>query len=336
MLSRRKGAHATDAGKVTPRTLTRVNATTTDRRSRPAGIVSLVLLAIAAAWLIVSFLSLRVLVAEVVKADSRAIATLITSMSGAVMGAVFGGTCAGHLARISRLGFLTRLPRLVTGAAAGVLVGVAAAGLAYYTFSGTPAVATIVAGVTGIAAIVGGCLAAPRNTDAVFAGLCGTVVVLVVMFARGWFAAEINSMMTPGSYQWVGIAFGVALGMLVGIAAVLVLRLRAPRTTLSGYLAAGAAPGALWLVSEVATRVAAGLLVAKGIEPDPISNLGMELILEAQLNGSLAALFTGGTTAVLAFGTLMSKGGNKKTGRGGKASVPSQTKATNTKSKAKR
>lgn len=321
MLSRRFGAYATDAGMVTPRTLTRVNATTTDRRSRPAGILGLVLLAIAAAWLVVSFLSLRALVAGVVEANPAAIATLITSLSGAIIGAVFGGTAAGHLARTSRLRFLTRLPRLATGAAAGVIVGLAAAGLAYYTFNNTPAVAAIVAGVIGIAAIVGGCLAAPRNSDAVFAGLCGTVVVLLAMFARGWFSEEIGAMMTVNSYRWIGIAFGLLLGALVGITVVAVLRKREPKSTLSGYLVAGIAPGALWLVAEIATKVAGGLMAAKGIEPDPLSEIGMRLSLEAQLNGSLTTLFTGGTTAVLAFGILMPK---KKPG--GKAAVPSQSK----------
>src|SRR5690606_34253635 len=158
-------------------------------------------------------------------------------------GSVFGGTAAGHLARSSGLGFLTRLPRLATGAAAGMLVGVGAAALAYNTFSSSPAVAAIVAGVAGISAIIGGCLAAPRNTDAVLAGLCGTVVVLVTMFLRGWFSEEISAIMSPNSYRWIGIVSGLVLGVVVGLTAVLVLRLRAPGTPLSGFLAAGAAPG---------------------------------------------------------------------------------------------
>ncbi|MGH8879530.1 MAG: hypothetical protein ACRD0P_19640 [Stackebrandtia sp.] len=307
-----------------------MNATTSARRSRPAVVANLVLLAVAAAWLIVSFLSLRVLVAGVVEASPAAIATLITSLSGAIIGAVYAGTCAGHLARTSGPRFLSRLPRLVTGSAAGVIVGIATAALSFYTFGGTPSVATIVAGVAGISAIVGGCLAAPRNNDVVFAGMCATVVVLAAMFGRGWFAEQIGNMMTPDSYLWIGVVFGVVLGMIVGLTALAVLRRRAPRTTLYGYLAAGAAPGALWLVSEVATRIAAGLFVANDIEPDKFSGLGMDLSLAAQLNGSLATLFTGATTAVLAFGILMPSRRSKPARPGSsKAGVPKQTKSRN-------
>jgi hypothetical protein len=308
MLSRRRSVDAAARRPVTPRTLTGVNVKKSAPRSSD-GTWALVLLAVAAVWLGLSFRSMNAFLAAQVEADPGSVPNLVMSLSATVIGAVFAGAVAGHLVTVLPMRWLSGLPRLVTAAGGGVLVGLVAAAAGYSTFAATPAVAAIVAGVAGLSALLGGCAAAPKNTDAVAAGLAATVVLLAFMFLRGWFDEDLLNLLTrqPDTYRWIGIAGGVVAGMCAGLTAYALLRRRRSATKLSGYLLAGAAPGALWLLSEIAIRIAAAFLVNTTSQIDQLSDLLMGQTLEAQLNGSLATLFAGGTTAVLAFGMLLPK-----------------------------
>lgn len=287
------------------------------------GIWAVVLLAIAALWLGLSFQSMNAFLAKEVQNNPGAMPNLIMSLSATVIGAVFAGAVAGHLATIVSSRWLRQLPRIVAAAIGGVIVGLVAAALGYLTFSATPAVAAIVSGVAGIAAVLGGCLAAAKSTNVVAAGLSATVVLLAFMFLRGWFDDDLMNLLTrqPDTYRWIGIATGLVAGLFTGLTAFITLRRRRGGTKLYGHLVAGAAPGALWLLSEIGVRIAGALLLGTTGEIDQLSTLLMGQTLEAQLNGSLATLFAGGTTAVLAFGLLLqpADGGKKK------PAVPAQT-----------
>jgi hypothetical protein len=316
-----------------------VNATKPARRSSSGVIANIVLLVIAALWLVGSFQALRVLVAGSLRTQPESVANLIMSLSGTIAGAVFGGAAAGYLARSAKVRPFTAMSRHVCALSGGVVVGLVTAGLSFYTFGATPAVATIVAGVAGCAAVIGSLFAAAKNRDIVFAGLVGTLLVFVVMFLRGWFGGLVNSLYhsNPDAYRWIAIAAGLVIGLCVGLCGYLVLRRLQPKTSLYGFLAAGAAPGALWMFSEIATRIAAALLVANTAEPDVLSGLMMDQSLQAQLDGSMAALFAGATTTVLAFGLLAPKADAKaKAAKRGTAVPAQKSKAKKTAPDAKR
>ncbi|MGH8791496.1 MAG: hypothetical protein ACRDXX_02470 [Stackebrandtia sp.] len=287
-----------------------MNVSTTEPRAGLGGTGFLVLLALAAVHLGIAFAALGSLLADAVQTDPGQVANLIMSLSTMAIGAVFGGAVAGHLAVVAaahgQSPRFARLPRILLAAWGGAAVGLIAAAVAYATFSSTPAVAAIIAGVAGVSSVLGSLLAAPRHDSVVAASLIATGVLLVLMFLRGWFRSDLADLLLRDgdAYRWISILAGVAAGVGVGLTAYAALRRRRATVGLYGYLAAGAAPGALWVISEISVRVGGAALLSTTDEIDALSDLMLGQSLDAQLNGGLAALFAGATTAVLAFGML--------------------------------
>ena len=265
------------------------------------------LLLVAFAWLGLSLQGMSAFLAADIRDNPGAVPTLVMSLSATIIGSAFLGSVCAHLATGAPWGWIRRIHPLVTGGVTGILAGALAAAVNYAVFSATPTIATIVAGTAGCCALIGALLASRRTRPTVFAGLVATLVLLVLMFLRGWFDNALLNLLTrtPDTYRWVGIAAGVIAGICVGLTAFTVLRRCNPDAKLYTHLGAGALPGLLWLVSEIGVRVAAAMLMGTTQEADELSIFAMRHSLDAQLNGCLAALFAGATTAVLAFGLLL-------------------------------
>ncbi|CAM3336246.1 hypothetical protein [Stackebrandtia soli] len=265
-------------------------------------------------------MGLRTLLGESVTADPSRVVPLIISLSSMVIGVVFAGAVCGLMAASWARGPLAGLPRPVTATVGGVVLGVAAATCGYLVFAGAGAIPIIVAGVAGISGLIGGLLAAPPKGAVIAAGLIGTAALLVFLFLRGWFMTDLLDLLvrTPDTFRWIGIIGGVVAGMLAGLASYLYLRRRNAGTGLYGFMLGGALPGILWLLSEVATRIAGAVLLSYAGQPQLADSLYLGQAGDAQLNGSLAALFTGATTAILAFGLLDGGGAKGKNSKGGK------------------
>ena len=264
---------------------------------------SLVLVLFAMAWLGLAFTSLHALPAQQVAEDSSAMPNLIISLSSVVLGSAYAGGCGAFLAR----GRWYRLPKAAMALTGGAVVAVVVAVVSFLVLSRTPTAGITLAVVTALVALIGALPAVSPSRNVMAAALVAVVVLLLFMFLRGLFQNQLLGMITrdPATYRWIGMAGGLVAGLCAGIAGFVTLRRRRGGTKLYGHLVAGALPGALWLVSEVAIRVAAGVLVADATDIDILSDLLMGQTLEANLNGALATLFAGGTTAVLAFGLLL-------------------------------
>lgn len=310
MLPRRFGVDSAPEQCLNTRTLSAVKLSKTTTRAGLGKTGALILQALVAAHLAIAFVALHNLLADAVRTDPGQVASLVMSLSTMALGAIFAGAVCGHLAVVSSTDSgsarLQRLPRWLPAAVGGAGAGLLAGAAGYLTFSGSPTVAAIVAGVAAASAVLGGLLAAPRHDSVVAAGLIATAILLGFMFLRGWFHSDLAELLLQdgSAYRWISVASGVTAGVAVGLTAYLVLRRRRSPAGLYGYLAAGAAPGVLWVLSEVMVRVGGAALLSTTDEVDELSNLMLSQSLDAQLNGGLATLFTGATTAVLAFGLL--------------------------------
>lgn len=310
MLSRCHHSHAPDPPHVKPRTLTCVKASKTQPVTPIGTAITVSLFAVAAIWLALQLMAMRTLVAGAVRIDPAEVVNLILGLSGLVVGVVFaGGTAGVTMATYGRdsIGFLRSLPRPVTAVLGGLCVSVVMATSGYFTFAQTPGLGVLVGGVVGVAGLLGGGLAAIHSSHLVVAGLAGTAVLLVVFFLRGYFTPEILESLGRGinSYRTLTIIGGLIAGICVGITAFLYLHKKASRTGLYGYIAAGAMPGLLWLVSELITQISATQLSTPATDGQiDLDSLSLQLSAQSQFNGGMTALFAGATTAVLAFGLL--------------------------------
>ncbi|MFD0556038.1 hypothetical protein FB566_1261 [Stackebrandtia endophytica] len=317
-----------------------MKASKTETVSPPGSAITLILFAVAATWLALQLLALRTLVAGAVKVDPSEVANLILGLSGLVVGIVFAGGVAGMAMRNfgpKALGFLANLPRIVTSVLGGLGVAIVMAVATYFTFAETPGLGMLIGGVAGVSGLLGGCLASIRSIHLATAGLTGTAVLLAVFFLRGYFTPELLAGLGRGisAYRTLAIVGGLVAGLCVGLAAFIYLRRRAPQTGLYGYLGAGAAPGVLWLISEIITQITASQLTGPAGEGQiDLDALSLQISAQSQFNGGLAALFTGATTAVLAFGLLIpsknkrnkSAEANSKKPKGGPKTDASSTK----------
>ncbi|GAA4904822.1 hypothetical protein [Stackebrandtia albiflava] len=288
-------------------------------------VATILLSTVAVVWLGLQLLAMRTLLAGAVAADPGQVANLVISLSGLVVGTVYAGGVAGvSLANLADRtgGFLSRPPRIVPAAAGGLGVGVVMATASYLTFAESPDLATLVAATVGVAGLLGGCVGAIRSVPVVTAGLSGTAVLLAVFVLRAYFMDELLSQLgrDVGTYRMVVIVGGLVAGLCVGVTAFLYLRRHTRRVGLYGFILAGATPGALWLLGELVTQIAASWLTLPGEDGTVnLDNLSLALSAASQFNGGLTTLFAGATTAVLAFGILLPKRpSGPATGRGGR------------------
>ncbi|MEV0648998.1 hypothetical protein AB0I28_27465 [Phytomonospora sp. NPDC050363] len=287
----------------------------------PGGATLSALAIVAALWVGLQLDGLRKLLRLVVVDDPQGVVQLVIYLSGIIVGSTFAGAVCGTILLwwlASRpKSWAARQPRYVLGAGGGFLVGVLAGGLVFWTFADKPGVASLVGGVIGITAIVGGLISAARPQIMVAAGLLGGVALLAVWFIRGYRSVQdgILDLLNAGTtardqfnaYGWYGLSTSLLAGFIVGLVVHFYLRRRKARLTLLGHVFAGALPGLMALMAEMLMWIVGNQLLSFAGELSVLDETSIGLASEAQFNGALAVLFAGAMTSLLAVGLLAPK-----------------------------
>ncbi|MCC3762843.1 hypothetical protein K3N28_07130 [Glycomyces sp. TRM65418] len=238
--------------------------------------------------------------------DDTGVVLLANSLFSPIIVAAFAGAVAGVLAAR-----VLRGPQKALAALGFTVIGLAAAAIAYASFSVDAAIALVLALVLLGSAIVGGLFSLPRRSVIVVAGLNAALLLLVFMFARGLFeaASSVSLFSDPlDQYGALGTALPFVAGLACGLCAFLYLRSKQSGVKLLGHLLAGAIPGAIWLVATIIAQIGVGALLGVGLdELAPLDSAFLALSFQWQYNGSMTAMFAGAFCAVLAYGLLMPK-----------------------------
>ncbi|GAA1745529.1 hypothetical protein [Luedemannella helvata] len=196
----------------------------------------------------------------------------------------------------------------VTGGV-GLVVGVVAAGVILVAYGATSAVRGL-AITTALAALIGGALAAApvRITRA---GVAGVLVVFLTTAVLTIFQEPLKSLFgaadtvrsQSAAAGWFSLTSALVGGLAAGVTAYLCLRRAGLRWPM--FLLAGAAPGLLYVVAEIITRLGGAQLlrVASGFsswDAFAISYLG-----ENRINFALAVGFLGGIIAMVLHGRTL-------------------------------
>ncbi|MFC3496015.1 hypothetical protein [Glycomyces rhizosphaerae] len=237
--------------------------------------------------------------------DDTGIVILAHSLFSPIIIAAFAGAVAGVVTPR-----LLKGPKRATAALGFTIVGLAAAAVAYASFAVDASIALILALVLLGSAIIGGLFSLPRRGVTVVAGLNATLLLLVLMYARGIFESSSVSLFSDplDQYGALGRAIPFIAGLACGICAFLYLRRKQAGVKLLGHLVAGAIPGGIWLASTVIAQIGVEVLLNTGLdEVSPLDSAFLALSFQWQYNGSMTAMFAGAFCAVLAFGLLIPK-----------------------------
>jgi hypothetical protein len=222
---------------------------------------------------------------------------IVTAFAGAVAGVIAARALKGPQKALAVLGFL--------------VIGLAAALIAYASFSVDASIALVLASVLFGSAVIGGLFSLPQRSITVVAGLNAVLLLLAFMFARGLFeaASSVSLFSDPlDQYGALGTALPFVAGLACGLCAFLYLRKKQAGVKLLGHLLAGAIPGAIWLVSTIIAQIGVGVLLDVGLDGiAPLDSAFLALSFQWQYNGSMTAMFAGAFCAVLAYGLLMPK-----------------------------
>ncbi|WP_026930733.1 hypothetical protein [Glycomyces tenuis] len=234
--------------------------------------------------------------------DETGVVLLALSLFSPIVITMFAGAVGGVLA--SRLA----APRRALAAAGSAVVGLAVGATAYGLFSVDASIALALGLILFGSALVGGLFALPRHRVPVVAGLLATVLLLVVMFARGLIESFSVTLFNDPLDQFGTLARTVpfAAGLACGMLAFLLLRRAKSGAKLPGHLIAGAIPGLFWLLSTVVAQIGVETLLAVGLDELAVADVAnFALSFQSQYNGAMTALFAGALCSVLAYGFLL-------------------------------
>lgn len=201
----------------------------------------------------------------------------------------------------------TAVRRVVAGLATGAVLGGICAGLVIYGY-GTFGQVAALAGTVAVAALLGA-TAAVLPPPVLASGVLATIGVLLVGLVAGLaqpglvgiFGAgtSLDSQVTA-SYA-LAYTIGVIGGALAGVVAFWFLR-RYPARAWPWYLLAGALPGLLLLVAEVAARIGGASLIeiVRGLSEG--DRYAVDLGAFSRLRNAMIVTFVGGLTALVAVG----------------------------------
>ncbi len=269
----------------------------------------LVLLLLGALWLGALLWSLRTLVVTPDNSTESTAVQVALYLSSLATAGLVTGAAAGLVVRalVPRRAGLTRLSGcLLGGLAAAVLAGIATRLIE----QGDAEVTNVLAASIGVAALLGGLVAAAPSGRLVVAGLVGTVATLLVRFLQGLFDAPLTSLFGGGSglasvataQDRLALAASLLAGVVAGVAVHGYLLRTAEPVRLGGRILAGGTAGLLSLIAEVITWVAGNQLeqIARGVSE--LDAIALELTRQARINGALVVLFAGAITAVIMYG----------------------------------
>jgi hypothetical protein len=231
-----------------------------------------------------------------------------------VAASMFAGAAAGLAGAVwwatRRPGGL--LPRVLAGGLAGLAVGLVAGGLVLLGYGDDPR-DLVLAGTVAVACLLGGALAGLVPARLMAAGVVATLGAFVVGVVLNFFQSRIVDLFGPGTTAASHLAAAnraqliesVAGGVVAGIAGYLYLRRRSTDRRFPAYLAAGAVPGVLLLLSELVARLGGSQLYHSARLVSPADDTAVDYFNSSRVNHGLVVLFAGMIVALLAFGRSM-------------------------------
>jgi hypothetical protein len=272
----------------------------------------LVVAAISVAWFVGI---LWITHASVVGASEPALALVNASLamplliaSGIVAGSALGVVVVGWLAFRGRLGHPRW--RMLAGAGTGLLLGAIAGGLMLLVY-GTPAALVSLSIAMAVAAAAGGTLGGIPWPAVVVAGVVGSLVRFALGFLEGLLGGRLreaiardNSVAAQlAAVGQIGFAMALVGGAVAGLTASVYLRKSGLKWP--AHLAAGAAPGLLLLIADVATRIGGTPLLRAMGGNDAFDERATQLVAATRLSTALVVLFTGAVVAIIVHGRTL-------------------------------
>ena len=277
---------------------------------RPAG--SLLVAVLSLLWLAID----RGIAYKTIKEGDLASAQVALFLPSITTAALVAGAAVGVLA-VGRLadrygGIERKVPRMLAGATGGAAVAVVAAGgmLASY-HHGSSVVAVAVTN--------------NKNTNnnnnkttnqpivSVAAGLAGTLAYALVSFVEALFRDRLLSLFgatgTVGSYATADsrlrLAVAVLTGSVAGATAYVFLRRSALTLPWPAYLAAGAVPGLVLLLAELAAWLGGAPLMRAVGKLSEFDKLAVTTLQPGRINHDMIVFFVGAVTTLILVGRTM-------------------------------
>ncbi|HYN94612.1 MAG TPA: hypothetical protein VES42_12255 [Pilimelia sp.] len=248
--------------------------------------------------------------------DALMIAGAAYSLPGAVSATLVAGAAMGLLAARLLAGRHGEGSAVRFGAAlgAGLLTG-ATAGGTFVAGPGSGSARMILAGTIAAAGTIGGAAAGVRARRVVGAAVAAALAVFAVGFVLSLFHDPLLSLYGAGddpasresALGWYAATTSVSSGLAAGLTAYRYLggARRAPGLRWPAYLAAGAGPGLLLLVTELIIRTGGAQLLdlIRAISEDDRS--GQSWLDGSRIVRALVVLFLGAIIAMVAFGRTL-------------------------------
>lgn len=240
---------------------------------------------------------------------ARAAVSLPSVVSANLVAAVATGLAVTTLVARRAPALLTRaVARYSLGAATGVLLGGSVAALTAVGYGGTPALLPVYAAMVAAGA-AGGLAAAAPQPKVVAAGVLGVLAVFLAGFAFAVFDGDLLALFGAGDTEasvltanaWVAFVSSLTAGLLAGGLAYAYLRRYGGAPRWPRFLVAGAAPGALMLLSEALTRLG-GLRLFRLVSEAAADQTYLQYLAAARLNRALIVLFAGALLAIFLLG----------------------------------
>jgi hypothetical protein len=218
---------------------------------------------------------------------------------------------AAALAILTRLQLRARLHWPVA-LGSGAAVGAVAAGLILIGYGHRSSIMVLAISVV-VAGAVGGGLGALKPPELVAAGVAGTLAAFFVAFALHVFENQMLRLFGAGSSpaSQLGAASRLALttsllgGAAAGVVAFVVLRRTSGERRFPAYLAAGAFPGVLLLLSEAVTLIGGAQIFGLVGGLSDADHAILDYVGHSRLNHALIMLFVGAIVALLCFGRTL-------------------------------
>ncbi len=277
-----------------------------------------------------------------------AIASLALNLPDVVAASVLAGAAAGLVAtaRTWRRGLSEResdrppsgaaagVRRALTGLAAGMLPGLAAAGAILAAYGLRPSIGVLAATV-GVAAALGGAAAA-IPPPAFAAGIAATISVYGLGAVVNNFQSPLKSLLGAGSTpesqltaaNLLSFATAVVAGLVAGLVSFIYLRRRVSRRRWPAYLLAGAMPGLLLLLAEALTRYGGAPLLDVVRDLSAGDRTTVDYLEATRLNQALVVGFVGGIVATIAVGRTLRRPTDDPTINGPTSDGPTMERPT--------
>lgn len=230
--------------------------------------------------------------------------------SGIVAGAALAVVVVGWLTARGKVGNGRTRWQVLAGAGAGLLLGAVAGGLVLVGY-GTATALVSLSIAMALAAAAGGALGGIPWPAVVVAGIVGSLVRFALGFVEGLLGGGLREAIARddsvaaqlAAVGQIGFAMALLGGAVAGLTAAFYLR----RSGLKwpAYLAAGAAPGLLLLVADVATRLGGTPLLRAMSGNDTFDERATRLVADTRLSTALVVLFTGAVVAIIVHGRTL-------------------------------